>query len=268
MTYKQNFDPDILASELETFLSTPREAGATLDAVVAFSGGKDSTISLYLAREQYGLDVVAVLVDNGFIPTPVINNGRQLCERLGVELVVLPIEFAPQLKRMMDDGFKKEYPCYACTSLFHEEIRSWCVRSRINRVVLGRNWWRWLEPEVRAVRWIKDEESELDIQFLSLPFALGLKEEQVTATLKGIGWSPVKIHGNSTNCLIPGLVEHTLYQRLGYHPELNLLCREVISGYLDKENAKRELAHITDLAPTLRRMVDDKLKEQPADSPP
>ena len=262
MTYKQNFKPDILASELETFMNTPRESGANLDAVVAFSGGKDSAISLYLAREKYKLNVAAVLVDNDFIPKPVIENGRNFCKKMGVDLVVLHIDFAPYVKKMMDKGFRNGYPCYVCTGMFHEEIKEYCAEHRVNRVILGRNWWRWLEPEVRAVRWVKtDEEFGLDMQFLSLPFALQLTEDWVKATLKDIGWLPVKIHGNSTNCLIPGLVEHTLYKRLGYHPELNLLSREVISGYMDKEKAKEELSQIKDLTPALWRMVDKKLKK-------
>jgi tRNA(Ile)-lysidine synthase TilS/MesJ len=260
MTYKQNFKPEVLTSELETFMNTPREEGAGLDAVVAFSGGKDSTVSLYLAREKYKLDVVPVLVDNDFIPRSVIEKGRDFCQEMGAELVVLHIDFVPRVKEMMDKEFKSGYPCYLCTAMFHEEIQKYCVENRINRVILGRNWWRWLEPEVRAVRWVKDERSGLDIQFLSLPFALRLTENSVRALLKEIGWSPVEIHGNSTNCLIPGLVEYTMYKRLGYHPELNLLSREVISGYLDKERAKEELKHIEDLTPDLRRIVSERLE--------
>lgn len=260
MTYKQNFKPEILTSELETFMNTPREKGTNLDAVVAFSGGKDSTVSLYLARKKFNLDVVAVLVDNGFIPEKVIENGRSFCKKMGVRLVILDINFAPYVKIMMDEDFKNGYPCYKCTEMFHEEIQKYCVSNRINRIILGRNWWRWLEP-VRSVRWLKDEKSGLNIQFLSLPFALQLTENSVKTMLEKEGWSPVKIHGNSTNCLIPGLVEYTLYKRLGYHPELNLLSREVITGYLDREKAKEDLKNIKDLSPTLRRIVCKKLEE-------
>jgi predicted PP-loop superfamily ATPase len=259
MTYKQNFKREVLASELETFLNTPREEGTDLDAVVAFSGGKDSTLSLYLAREKFHLNVVAVLVDNGFIPEPVIEKGRQWCERWGVNLVVLEIDFAPYVKEMMDKDFKNGYPCYKCTEMFHKEIREFCTKNRINRVILGRNWWRWLEPEVRSVRWVTDQESGLNMQFLSLPFALQLNENSVKAMLEREGWSSVEIDGNSTNCLIPGLVEYTLFRRLGYHPELNLLSREVITGYLDKEKAKEALKDVKDLSPTLRQIVYEKM---------
>lgn len=260
LTYRRNFKPGILEAELATFLGTPREPGCTLDAAVAFSGGKDSTASLYLARKKFGLEVVAVLVDNGFIPSPVIENGRNVCDRLGVELVVLPVDFAPDLKRMMDDRFRSAYPCYRCTEMFHSAIQKYCVAHRINRVILGRNWWRWLEPEVRAVRRVTDEASGMEIQFLSLPFALQMNLQKTMALLAELGWEPVAIHGNSTNCLVPGLVEYPVFRRLGYHPELNLLSREVISGYLDKPSAAKRLTKVEDLTETLRCMLDEKLR--------
>jgi hypothetical protein len=230
---------------------------ARYDAVVAFSGGKDSAISLYLSRTQLGLEVVAVLVDNGFIPKPVIDNGRAFCSSLGVELVVLEIDFLPHLKTLMKDNFRSGYPCYSCTGMFHERIKEFCIEQRINRIVLGRNWWRWLEPEVRAVRTVEDEKSGLKMQFLSLPFAMQLKEDWVRSTLHRIGWEPVSLHGNSTNCLIPGLVEYEIFQKIGYHPELNLLSREVITGYLDKDKARADLSNIRDLRHDLRRMVKE-----------
>jgi len=263
MTYKKNFKADVLDSELKTFLDTPKKEGTDFDAVVAFSGGKDSSISLYLARNKYDLNVVAVLINNGFIPEEVIENGRKWCQKWGVQLIVLNKEkdFIPYLKKMMDDDFRKSYPCYRCTEMFHKEIQMYCVRHNINRVILGRNWWRWLEPEVRAVRWIKDEESGLNIQFLSLPFALRLTEHYVKNMLYEEGWSPIEIHGNSTNCLLPGLVEFILFKRLGYHPELNLLSREIIAGYIDKERARESLDNIQDLSPILRQIVLEKMEK-------
>lgn len=261
MTYKKNFKMEILNSELETFLNTPREEGSHIDAVVAFSGGKDSAAALYLARKKFGLNVVAVLVANGFIPEPVIKNGRDFCEKLGVELVVLNIELAPYVKDMMDNNFKNGYPCYKCGTMFHKEIQDYCVENHINRIILGRNWWRWLEPEVRSVRWVKDEESGMNLQFFSLPFALQVTETSVLKMLDEIGWSPVKIHGNSTNCLIPGLVEYQVYKRLGYHPELNLLSREVIAGFIDKEEARKQLSDIKDNTDALQKLVNKRLEE-------
>jgi hypothetical protein len=256
MTYRRNFKPEILAAELYAFLHSPREPGCSLDAAIAFSGGKDSTASLFVARQRFGMKVVAILVDNGFIPRSVIENGLRACDRVGVELVIVPVSFAADLKRMMEDDFRTAYPCYRCTDLFHQAISEYCGNHRINRVILGRNWWRWLEPEVRAVRWVRHGPSGKVIQFLSLPFALQMTEASTEQILRENEWRPVEIHGNSTNCLIPGLVEFTVYKRLGYHPELNLLSREVISGYLTKAEARERLKDVQDLSPELRERVD------------
>lgn len=261
MTYKKNYKEEILQSELQTFINTPRENDSPYDAVVAFSGGKDSAAALYMAREKLKMDVVAVLVDNGFIPEAVIENGRKLCDKLGCELVVLRIDFAPLVKEMMENNFKYEYPCYKCGEMFHEEIKQYCIRNKINRVILGRNWWRWLEPEVRSVRWMKDEKSGFNMQFMSLPFALHLTEKAVLELLDQLHWSTIKIQGNSTNCLLPGLVEFPIYKRLGYHPELNLMSREVISGFLSKEEAKEQLSSIKDKSVTLTKLVNKRLDE-------
>ncbi len=258
-TYKNNFKQEILDSELETFLNTPREEGAKFDAVVGFSGGKDSAVSLCMARKRFGLDVIAVLVQNGFIPEAVIENGRKLCEKLGVELVVLNIDLAPYVKEMIDNNFKNGYPCYKCGDMFHEKIQDYCAKNRINRIIMGRNWWHWIEPEVRSTRWVKDEATGLKMQIFALPFVLQLTEKDVYRVLDEIGWSTVKIHGNSTNCILPGLVEYQAKQQLGYHPELNLLSREVITGFLDKEEAKHQLSDVRDNTETLHRLVNEKL---------
>lgn len=260
MTYQKNFKQEILDSELQVFLNTPREEGAKLDAVVGFSGGKDSAVSLYLAREKFGLEVAAVLVQNGFIPEQVIENGKKLCDKVGAELIVLNIDLAPYIKDMMDNNFKNGYPCYQCGDMFHKEIQNYCAQHRINRIIMGRNWWHWIEPEVRSTRWITDEQTGLKIQIFALPFVLQLTEKNIYQTLDSIGWSTVKIHGNSTNCVLPGLVEYQVQKRLGYHPELNLLSREVITGFLEKEEAKHQLSEVKDNTEALQKLVDKQLE--------
>jgi PP-loop superfamily ATP-utilizing enzyme len=261
MTYKKNFKQEILDSELQTFLNTPREEGAKVDTVVGFSGGKDSAVCLITARQQFGLDVTAVLVQNGFIPEQVIDNGRKLCDKLGIELVVLNIDLAPYVKEMMDNDFKNGYPCYKCGDMFYKEIQDYCVENRINRIIMGRNWWHWIEPEVRSTKWVTDEKTGIKLQIFSLPFVLQLTEHDIYRILDEFGWSTVKIHGNSTNCVLPGLVEYQVSQRLGYHPELNLLAREVITGFLDKEEAKHQLSEVKDNTDTLQKLVNKKLEE-------
>ena len=255
-TYQKNFDPAVLKDELHQFLTREKEPGAQYDAIMAFSGGKDSTVSLYIAVKEYGLKVMAVLVDNGFIPEDVIENGREICGRMGVPLRVERIDFMPKLVELMKTNFASGYPCNVCTVMFHDVMAEVCREQKVNRVILGRNWWRILEPVVKSVRRIRPPGCTWDIDFLSLPFALQLKEESQLTYLQKAGWKARGIYGHSTNCLIPGLVEKAVYDRIGYHPELNLVSREVIVGFLTKEKALQKLSSVRDLSSLLKMMVN------------
>lgn len=254
-TYERNLDLAVLKVELDQFLAKEREAGAQYDAIVAFSGGKDSTVSLCIAVEEFGLEVLAVLVDNGFIPQEVIENGREICDNLGVPLRIEQIDFAPKVSELLKTNFATGYPCNVCTALFHDVLTRVCVEQKVNRVILGRNWWRILDPVVKGVRIVEPPGVGWNIEFMSLPFVLRLKEEDQEPYLQRVGWKPKNIYGDSTNCLIPGLVEKIVYDRIGYHPELNLLSREVIVGFMTKEKALREISSVRDLSHELRTML-------------
>jgi PP-loop superfamily ATP-utilizing enzyme len=256
--YKNNLDVPLLKEELRQFLARGREIGAEYDAIVAFSGGKDSTVSLCIAVQEFKIKVMAVLVDNGFIPQEVIDNGQEICDRLGVPLRIEKIDFAPKVRELMKTNFSNGYPCNVCTVLFHQALTKVCIDTKVNRVILGRNWWRFLDPVVKAVRIVEPPGTNLKIDFMSLPFALQIKEEDQKKYLQAIGWKVKSIYGDSTNCLIPGLVEKIVYDRIGFHPELNLLSREVITGFISKEKASQKIAEVKDLSPQLRELLQNK----------
>jgi uncharacterized protein len=64
-----------------------RELAATGGAVVAFSGGVDSTLLLQLAREALGDRCVALVAVSPSLPVREREAARELASRLGVELV-------------------------------------------------------------------------------------------------------------------------------------------------------------------------------------
>ncbi|MHB9156382.1 MAG: 7-cyano-7-deazaguanine synthase, partial [Endomicrobiales bacterium] len=63
------------------------------DAVMCYSGGKDSTYTLRLLRQEYALSVLAVTFDNGFIPERTFRNIRNVVESLGVDHLMLKPRF-------------------------------------------------------------------------------------------------------------------------------------------------------------------------------
>jgi hypothetical protein len=255
-TYRRKFDGVKLKTEVANFMAKKREDGAEYDAIVAYSGGKDSTVSLVLAVTRYRLKVMAVLVQNGFIPEAVVENGRRICAQLGVPLRVEKANFAPQFRQLLQTNFATGYPCYVCTELFHGVITRVGHENRINRVITGRNWWRSLDPEFSAVKVVRASGTQFDVHYLSLPFALQLRETDEPAFLEQVGWYKVQtIGGHSSNCLVPGLVEKIVHDRIGYHPELNLVSREVISGFLTKEEAQRKLSDVVDRTKELHELL-------------
>ncbi len=74
-------------ARFEALVATRRGRG-TYDAVMSYSGGKDSTYTLAILRETYDLNVLAVTLDNGFLPDETMTNIRRMAERLGFDHIL------------------------------------------------------------------------------------------------------------------------------------------------------------------------------------
>ena len=59
------------------------------DALMCYSGGKDSTYVLDLAVKKYGLRVLAFTMDNGFLSNKASDNINTVVENLGVDLLTM-----------------------------------------------------------------------------------------------------------------------------------------------------------------------------------
>jgi len=59
------------------------------DAIMCFSGGKDSTYTLLSAVKKYGLKVLAFTLDNGFISPIAVENINRTVDNLGVDLITI-----------------------------------------------------------------------------------------------------------------------------------------------------------------------------------
>lgn len=66
-------------------LFSVKDPSVEYDAIVCYSGGKDSTYTLQLAVQKYKLNVLAFTLDNGFISKTAWSNIRRVVDSLGVD---------------------------------------------------------------------------------------------------------------------------------------------------------------------------------------
>jgi hypothetical protein len=80
-------DKDVIDSAQKTIaeLIKTHRGRTSYDAIMCYSGGKDSTYTLMLAVKTYGLKVLAFTLDNGFISPVSFQNMARVVDALGVD---------------------------------------------------------------------------------------------------------------------------------------------------------------------------------------
>lgn len=76
------------------------------DVLISYSGGKDSTYTLLMLKERYGLNILAVTFDNGFLSERAFKNIRCMTENLGFDQIIFKPRF-DTLKKIFSICSKK-----------------------------------------------------------------------------------------------------------------------------------------------------------------
>ncbi len=63
------------------------------DCTLSYSGGKDSTYTLYILKKIFNLRVLTLTFDNGFLPEQTFKNIRNICENLEVDNMIFKPNF-------------------------------------------------------------------------------------------------------------------------------------------------------------------------------
>ncbi len=104
-------------------------------ALIAYSGGVDSTFLLKIARDTLGTDVLAVTADSPTYPSQEIQEARILARKLSVRhLTIETEEFA-------DSNFVSNPPdrCYYCKKELFSKLRKIARENHLNHILDGSN---------------------------------------------------------------------------------------------------------------------------------
>ncbi|MCD7709366.1 MAG: ATP-dependent sacrificial sulfur transferase LarE [Clostridiales bacterium] len=102
---------------------------------VAFSGGTDSALLLFVAHEALGDGAIAVTVDSPVIPRREIEASKKFCTEIGVRQIIVKVD------ALSIEGFAEnpKNRCYLCKKKLMGSIFSTAKENEISAVAEGSN---------------------------------------------------------------------------------------------------------------------------------
>lgn len=80
------------------------------DALMCYSGGKDSTYTLTILKEKYDFNIIALTFDNSFLSEQAIKNITNIVENLGIDHIIFKPNFQIMKKIITECTNKNIYP--------------------------------------------------------------------------------------------------------------------------------------------------------------
>ena len=107
------------------------------DCIIPFSGGKDSTWTLYYLIKNYKLKPLVVSFDHGFFRPNLKENVKKLSRNLGFDMITFTPNWKVVQKLMLQSLLEKGDFCWHChTGIFSYPMRV-SVEKNIPLVFLG-----------------------------------------------------------------------------------------------------------------------------------
>jgi len=132
--------------KIEEMISLKR-GGSRYDALMCYSGGKDSTYTLMLAVQKYGLKVLSFTLDNGFLSSGALDNINRVVDTLGVDQVTVrpsasffrSVIKASALNEIFNDRalVRISSGCHACISLVNITAQTFALEKEIPFILAG-----------------------------------------------------------------------------------------------------------------------------------
>lgn len=90
------------------------EGNRPYDCIVPFSGGKDSTFTLWAIVKKYGLKPLVVSFDHGFYRPKTLENRTRTFRKLGVDVITFTPNWQVVKKLMLESLIRKGDFCWHC----------------------------------------------------------------------------------------------------------------------------------------------------------
>jgi hypothetical protein len=248
---------------------------------MSWSGGKDSTYTLWLLCHEYNLRILAFTFDNGFVSPAALDNMRNVSDKLGVDHVIIRPNFPFLREAFMASTDPEMYPqkalerasgiCNTCMGLAKGIAWRLALEKDIPMMVYG---WSpgqiplssaFLRPnrkmlqtmvEAAAAPLARISESvavyfpearhfevapRMPVNVSPLAF-LDWHEDEAVEVIQAYGWKhPKDTDPNSTNCLLNVFANRIHVGQWGYHPYVMELAGLVREGYMSREEALQRL---------------------------
>lgn len=219
---KHPIDKEKVRNELEELMEGVDRA------VVAYSGGKDSVVALYLAKEVYRIsELEAIMIDHGLMAKEAIENARRIAEFLGVSFRVLRYDYSDIFRNAL---LKAQSPCRACSRRTMEKLRKYAVKRGYRYIITGHE----LPFGHHPYRLMSG--GVVQIRLLSM-----MTEEERFEILKKLPFEFPELPGYTTNCLVLGPALQLYWEKHGHSFEHRRIAALVRYGLMDRERAEREL---------------------------
>jgi N-acetyl sugar amidotransferase len=149
------------------------------DCIVPFSGGKDSTWTLYYLVKEYGIKPLVVRFDHGFMRPNLENNVKKVSRNLGVDILTFTPNWKIVRKLMLQAFLDKGDFCWHChTGIFSYPM--WVAIEKKIPLIF------WGEPSAEYTAYYSYNQSEeVDEKRFNRYVNLGISAEDMFIRLEG-----------------------------------------------------------------------------------
>ncbi|WP_456367172.1 7-cyano-7-deazaguanine synthase [Thermococcus sp.] len=215
-------DRDRIKQELEELMENVEKA------IVAYSGGKDSVVALYLAKEVYSVkELEAVMIDHGLMAREAVENAERIADYLNVPFKVLRYDYSDIFRNAL---LKAQSPCRACSKRTMEKLRRYALRNGYKYIITGHE----LPFGHHPYRLMSG--GVVQIRLLSM-----MTEKERFDILRRLPFEFPELPGYTTNCLVLGPALQLYWDKHGYSFEHRRIAALVRYGLMSREKAEREL---------------------------